>query len=85
MRMIVVWLPYWKRFRMPAWVFLVYWIGLQLLSFAVGDGPGWIPIKRAGQGVALQKRPVGASGERRSEVLPRSCCWRVTHFADRFP
>jgi hypothetical protein len=39
MRMIVVWLPYWKRFRMPAWVFLVYWIGLQLLSFAVGDGP----------------------------------------------
>jgi membrane associated rhomboid family serine protease len=23
---------------MPAWVFLVYWIGLQLLSFAVGDG-----------------------------------------------
>jgi hypothetical protein len=42
MRMIVVWLPYWKRFRMPAWVFLVYWIGLQLLSFAVGDGPGWI-------------------------------------------
>ena len=38
MRMIVFWLPFWKRFSVPAWVFLVYWIGLQLLSFAVGDG-----------------------------------------------
>src|SRR5665213_2503207 len=38
MRMIVFWLPFWKRFSVPALVFLVYWIGLQLLSFAVGDG-----------------------------------------------
>lgn len=38
MRMIVLWLPFWKRFTVPAWLFLVYWIGLQLLSFVTGGG-----------------------------------------------
>jgi membrane associated rhomboid family serine protease len=30
----------WKRFTVPAWVFLPYWIGLQLLSIAMGSQDG---------------------------------------------
>lgn len=31
---------FWKRFTVPAWVFLPYWIGLQLLSIAMGSQDG---------------------------------------------
>jgi membrane associated rhomboid family serine protease len=30
----------WKRFTVPAWVFLPYWIILQLISLAIGTGDG---------------------------------------------
>jgi membrane associated rhomboid family serine protease len=29
-----------KRFRVPAWVFLFYWGGLQFISLLLGSGPG---------------------------------------------
>jgi membrane associated rhomboid family serine protease len=31
---------FWKRFTLPAWAFLFYWGGLQLLSLALGSGAG---------------------------------------------
>ena len=31
---------FWKRFTVPAWVFLPYWIALQLLSIATGSQDG---------------------------------------------
>jgi membrane associated rhomboid family serine protease len=31
---------FWKRFTVPAWLFLPYWIGLQLLSIAMGSQDG---------------------------------------------
>lgn len=39
-RMIVFLGWFWKRFTVPAWVFLPYWIGLQLLSIATGSQDG---------------------------------------------
>lgn len=39
-RMIVFLGWVWKRFTVPAWVFLPYWIGLQLLSIAMGSQDG---------------------------------------------
>lgn len=38
MRVALVWLPFWKRVTMPAWAFLNFWIGLQLVSLALGSG-----------------------------------------------
>jgi membrane associated rhomboid family serine protease len=38
MQTVVVYLPFWKRITLPAWVFLGYWIGLQTLSLALGSG-----------------------------------------------
>ena len=31
---------FWKRFNVPAWVFLPYWVGLQILSIALGSQDG---------------------------------------------
>lgn len=31
---------FWKRFTLPAWIFLPYWIGLQLVSIALGYNDG---------------------------------------------
>ena len=39
-RMIAFFGVFWKRFTLPAWVFLPYWIGLQLLSLALGSQDG---------------------------------------------
>jgi membrane associated rhomboid family serine protease len=37
----VVWLGvFWKRFTVPAWAFLPYWMGLQLLSILLGRNDG---------------------------------------------
>jgi len=37
----LLWLGWlWKRFTLPAWVFLPYWMGLQLLSIASGTYDG---------------------------------------------
>jgi len=37
----VLWLGvFWKRFTLPAWAFLPYWMGLQLLSIAMGEQDG---------------------------------------------
>jgi len=37
-RMVFVHLPVFKRFSLPAWVFLFYWIGFQVLSVLIGAG-----------------------------------------------
>jgi membrane associated rhomboid family serine protease len=37
-KMIFLNLPFFKRFSLPAWVFLFYWIGLQVLSVVLGSG-----------------------------------------------
>jgi len=39
-RMIVFLGWFWKRFTVPAWLFLPYWMGLQLLSIAMGSQDG---------------------------------------------
>ena len=39
-RMILFMGYFWKRFTVPAWVFLPYWIGLQLISIAMGSQDG---------------------------------------------
>jgi membrane associated rhomboid family serine protease len=39
-RMVVFLGWFWKTFTVPAWVFLPYWIGLQLLSIAMGAQDG---------------------------------------------
>ena len=31
---------FWKRFTVPAWVFLPYWAGLQVISLALGSHDG---------------------------------------------
>lgn len=43
---------FWKRFTVPAWVFLPYWIGLQLLSIALGSQDGIAYTVHAGSFVA---------------------------------
>lgn len=39
-RMVVFLGWFWKRFTVPAWVFLPYWIGLQVVSIAIGSQVG---------------------------------------------
>ena len=39
-RMVVFLGWFWKRFTVPAWVFLPYWMGLQLVSVALGSQDG---------------------------------------------
>ena len=39
-RMVIFMGWFWKRFTVPAWVFLPYWIGLQLVSIALGSQDG---------------------------------------------
>ena len=39
-RMVVIFGLFWKRFTVPAWVFLPYWGGLQLISLALGSQDG---------------------------------------------
>lgn len=39
-RMVVFFGWFWKRFTVPAWVFLPYWGGLQLISLALGSQDG---------------------------------------------
>ena len=39
-RMVVFFGLFWKRFTVPAWVFLPYWMGLQLVSIALGSQDG---------------------------------------------
>lgn len=39
-RMVVFFGSFWKRFTVPAWVFLPYWVGLQLISLALGSQDG---------------------------------------------
>jgi len=39
-RMVVFFGLFWKRFTVPAWVFLPYWGGLQLISLALGSQDG---------------------------------------------
>lgn len=38
MRTLILHLPLWKRITLPAWAFLVYWGGLQLVSLVLGSG-----------------------------------------------
>tara|TARA_B100000315_G_C14485793_1_gene545125 strand:+ start:737 stop:979 length:243 start_codon:yes stop_codon:yes gene_type:complete len=38
--MIVFYGWFWKRFSVPAWVFLPYWAGLQLISLVLGSQDG---------------------------------------------
>ena len=47
-RMVVFLGWFWKRFTVPAWVFLPYWIGLQLLSIALGSQDGIAYVVHAG-------------------------------------
>lgn len=45
----VLWLGFfWKRFTLPAWAFLPYWMGLQLLSIAMGAQDGVAYAAHAG-------------------------------------
>ena len=38
MRTLILYLPFWKRIALPAWAFLGYWGGLQVVSLALGMG-----------------------------------------------
>jgi membrane associated rhomboid family serine protease len=38
MKVAIIYLPFWKRVTIPAWSFVAYWIGLQLVSFGLGSG-----------------------------------------------
>jgi membrane associated rhomboid family serine protease len=38
--MAFIYFPAFKRFTLPAWAFLFYWIGLQVLSLVEGLGTG---------------------------------------------
>jgi membrane associated rhomboid family serine protease len=37
MRIAIIYFPIWKRLTLPAWAFIGYWIGLQLLSLALNN------------------------------------------------